>query len=175
METLKRLDHFREVFNSNDLAAVLELYHPQVRYEQVDDWVRHGKESVAEIEAWNVVVNCQIKFFAPRAYGEVATMQAQETSEWLRLAGITAVHYDSLRYTFQDGLIVDVRAELAQETWQAVGMAMSRILPWARANRTAQLERLMPGGEFLYSAESAAGWLELLRDWREQEAAGGGG
>jgi hypothetical protein len=173
VDTLKRLLHFQEVFNRHDLAAVLDLYHPEVRYEQVDDWVRHGREAVAEVEAWNRVVNCQLKFFAPVVRGETVTARAQETSEWLRLAGITAVHYDSLRYTFRDGLIVDVRAVLAQETWEAVARAMNRILPWARENHPEQLERLMPGGEFLYSAESAAGWLELLRALREDEPAAG--
>lgn len=67
---------------------------------------------------------------------------------------------------FSHGLIKEFKAEGSEESLEAFQEAWPAIFQWLSKERPKEMNELMPNGAFVYSAESAIGWLSLLNEWQ---------
>ncbi len=98
--------------------------------------------------------------------------RAAETNKWLTQAGLPPNVYSNVAFTIVGGKIKNLRAELSDSSATKINSVMEQLIPWAEKNEPGKLEKLMPGGGFSYSVESARISLELLKDWQREKHQG---
>lgn len=163
-----RLKAYQEALNSHDVDRVMSFYAEDIRFEVIGGHVKKGKENLRGWAEWDAAVNCHLTFTDLVVRGDTVTCKAIEQNDWYRLAGIEKVYYGSNTIIFRDELITKIKAELTEESARAIGEAFQSITEWASQERSQQLAELMPEGKIVYSAETAKGWLALLRERQEE-------
>lgn len=162
-----RVNAYAQAYNSHDVEKIMSFYSDDIRFEAVGFFVKEGKEDVQNLTEYDAAVNIHMTISNIKVRGDTATFTLIESNDWFRLAGIEELIYEPNRVVFQDGLIKEIRAEITPESAKTVGKAWQTIMQWASRERSEALAELMPGGKFMYTAESAQKWLKLLKDWRE--------
>lgn len=167
-EPAELLKAYENTFNNYDVNRVMDFYAEDIRFEVVGEFVKAGREEVRELAKWDDVLNCQLTFTDLVVSGDTVRCKAIERNDWLQLAGVEEAYYGANTIIFRGVLITSITAELTQESARAIGEAFQAITEWASKERSQALAELMPEGEFVYSEETAKGWLALLREWQEE-------
>jgi ketosteroid isomerase-like protein len=165
-EAEQRVRAYENAANDHDVDRVMSLYHQDIRFQAVGAFEKVGKGDLRKLAEYDSVVNTHLVFSDLAVSGDTVRCRVKERNDWLRLAGIEEVEYDEARIIFRDGLIAEITAKPSEEGAQAIGEVLGAIVRWASENRGEELAGSMPGGEFIYTAQSAGRWLSLLREWR---------
>jgi len=156
-----------QAYNSHDVEKLMSFYTDDIRFEVVGFFVKEGKEDIRKLTEYDAAVNVHMSISNIKVSGDTVTFTLIESNDWFRLAGVEELIYEPNRIVFHGGLIKEIKTEITPESAKAAGEAWQAIMQWASKERSEELADLMPGGEFIYSAESARKWLALLRQWRE--------
>jgi len=162
----ERVKAYEATYNAHDVEKLMSFYSDDIRFEIVGAWVKKGKTAVRELAEWDKATNMHMTISDIRVSGDSATFKLVETNDWWKLAGIGDVCYKPSVMIFHNGLISELRATMTQESLDAYAKAWPSIISWAKEHRKDELEELLPGGVFIYSAEAAKKWIDLLREWR---------
>ncbi len=130
---------------------------------------RTGRSLLAGKAQYDSALGTVTAFVVLRVKKDTVVTRAVETTRWLTQAGLPPNVYSKVAFTIVDGKIRNMRAELSDSSATRLNSVMEQLIPWAEKNEPGKLEKLMPGGAFTYSAESAEISLELLKDWQREE------
>jgi len=166
------LQAYEEAHNRHDVQGVMAMCTDDIRFEVVGVWVKVGKDNVRLLEEWDAAINGSLSLRDFEASDERVSCRAVERNDWFRLAGISEVEYTSCHFSFRQGFMAEMRGEMAAQSREAVSTALRSVMGWASRERGEVLARLMPGGEFVYGAETARVWLALLEEWRQSQSQG---
>lgn len=162
----QRVRDYEETYNTHDVERLMALYADDIRFEITDVWVKEGKKAVRELAEWDKATNMHMTISDIKVSGDTVTFNLVETNDWWRLAGIGEVHYVPCVMVFRNCLISELRATMIKESLDAYAKVWPSIMSWASEHRSEELAELLPGGEFIYSAEAARKWIVLLQEWR---------
>jgi hypothetical protein len=163
-----QVETYEQAHNRHDVEKVMSLYTNDISFEIVGSWKKSGKEQVMGLAEWDAVTNSKMIISDIEIHADTAFFRLKEGNDWFRLAGIEFMYYEPCRMVFYNGMIKEIIAEVTEESLKSFQEVWPPIFQWLSEKRNEELSGLMPGGEFVYSTESARKWLSLLREWREK-------
>ncbi len=166
----ERVRVYEQTYNSHDFDGIMSFYADDAEFNVVGAFNKTGVEQIRSITEWDTTVKVHMSISDIEVRGDTVTFKLVESNEWWRLAGIDEVTYFPCTMTFSDGLIKSIKAEATKESLAAINKVLPGIFDWVSKERSEEYAEVMPGGEFIYTAESAKKWLELLEDWRAATA-----
>ncbi len=164
----ERVKTYEQAYNSHDVEKIMSFYADDIKFEVVGFFVKEGKEEVRSLTEYDATVNIHMSISNIKINGDTATFTLIESNDWFRLAGVEELVYEPNRIVFRNGLITEIRAEITPESAKAASKAWQTMMQWASKEHSEALAELMPGGKFIYTAETAKKWLELLKEWRNK-------
>ncbi|KPK70680.1 hypothetical protein AMJ87_08550 [candidate division WOR_3 bacterium SM23_60] len=163
----ERMRIYVETYNTHDVDEIMTFYTDDVRFENVGVWVKTDKQEVRKITEWDATTHIVMKVSNVMVRGDTVTFSLLETNDWLKLAGIGEALYEPSRIVFKDGKIAIIQAKLTEESLNRWMPKWNSILAWATEHRPDRLAEVMPEGAFVFGADYARKWLELLEEWRQ--------
>lgn len=170
MTLIERVLAYQDAHNRHHLDLVLGMLTDDISFETVGVWVKVGKDNIRLLEEFDAGVDGSLVFHHLATDGTLVRATATERNDWFRVAGIGDVNYASIEFAFREHQICSIRAQMAPESAQAIADVLRSVVRWAAREQPEALDKLMPQGEFAYSADSAAAWVALLRTWRDAQA-----
>lgn len=158
---------FEKAYNSHDIERIVSFFADNIRFEVVGFFVKEGKKDVRELIEYDAAVNVHMIISDIKVNRNTVTFKLAESNDWFRLAGIEELIYEPNRIVFHDGLIKEIKSEITNESAVDMRKAWESVMEWALKERSQELEELLPGGKFIYNAESTEKWLVLLKEWKE--------
>jgi hypothetical protein len=159
-----------DAHNRHDIDTVLDLLDPEIVFVMRSGETRNGLEKMANLEAWDSVLESSLEVADPRVSGtSVVAGEIAEHNLWFDLSGIGPITYlPGTTYEVKDDRITTIRVS----GWKSDQVAvftdfMKGFVPWAEATYPGAVREAMPGGEFRYDEVSAQIWLELLVVWKD--------
>lgn len=165
----ERVKAYETTYNTHDVEKLMSFYADDVIFEIVGVWVRQGKQVVRDLAEWDKATNMRMTISNISVCGDTVTCKLVETNDWWKLAGMGEVHYEPCFMIFRKGLISEMRAKMVGSSVEAYRKVWPALYEWASENRGKELAELLPDGEFIYGAEPARKWLDLLREWRASQ------
>lgn len=165
----ERVRDYQAACNAHDIEKLMSFYSDDIRFEIVGVWVKQGRQAVRELAEWDKATSLRMEISDVSISRDTVTFKLVERNDWWTLAGIGAVCYEPCVIAFGNGLIVEVRATMTQESLDAYARVWPSIVAWAKQHRLEELKELLPDGRFIYGREPALKWLALLREWRSAE------
>lgn len=162
----ERVRAYEQAYNRHDFNGIMSFYADDAQFTVVGAFNKTGIEQIRTITEWDTTVKVHMSISNIAVQGDTVTFKLVESNEWWRLAGIDTVTYYPCTIIFSNGLIKSIKAEATKESLAAINKVLPGIFSWVAKVRSEEYAEVMPGGEFIYTAESAEKWLELLKDWR---------
>jgi hypothetical protein len=162
----ERVRAYEQTCNSHDFDGMMSFYAEDAQFKVVGAFDKIGIEEIRSITEWDTTVKVHMRISDITVNGDTVTFKLVESNEWWRLAGIHEVTYSPCTMIFSNGLIKLIKAEATNESLTAISKVLPGIFDWVSKERSEDFAEVMPGGEFIYTAESAKKWLELLKDRR---------
>jgi len=168
---LETVEAYLEAHNRHDVEAALDLLSPEIVYVMPDGEKRTGLEPMAELEAWDAVLESFLDVSELEVVGSsVVAGEMVEDNLWYRLSGIGPVTYlPGAIFEVENGRITSIHAaSWKPEHVVAFTNFIDEFAPWASVTFPRELSTVMPGGTFHYDGDTAKIWLELLVVWNEE-------
>jgi len=168
---LETVEAYLEAHNRHDVEAALDLLSPEIVYVMPDGEKRTGLEPMAELEAWDAVLESFLDVSELEVVGSsVVAGEMVEDNLWYRLSGIGPVTYlPGAIFEVENGRITSIHAaSWKPEHVVAFTNFIDEFAPWASVTFPRELSTAMPGGTFHYNGDTAQIWLELLVVWNEE-------
>ncbi len=166
-----RVRTIEQAFNINNIDNALSHYTDNVVFD-VDVLKGSGKQALRDGAEWDSVVNTRLAFSDVKINGDSVVCKCTDENDLSKMLGVSKGFYDPVTFVFNDGLIQNVKFERTSESRNASAAAFSPLIKWASGEKSTRLKELMPDGKIVLSAESANGWMELAREWREVQESG---
>lgn len=160
---------YQQAHNAQDVEGALAWLTPDVRWTMTGLWVRHGIEEMRALEAWDAALNGRIEYRDVKRLANGLSCQAEETNDWYLAVGIDKVVYEQIRFEMKDGKISQVRAKLAAQSERAIDKVVNQVSRWALKAAPAEVNAVLPRGNFNYGADQAGRWLALLQAWQNSQ------
>jgi hypothetical protein len=159
-----RVKAFEETYNRHDVEGVLAMFAENGVFEVPGSFTLRGRDDIRQIVEYDAAMNTQVSFGEYLVKDNVILCDMAETNDWLTAAGIKETQY-SVQLVFEKGLIQLFRAQAGAETKQAISEVVGPMTEWASKERPAELEQIMPAGNFVYNAQNGRLFLTMLKDW----------
>ena len=156
---------YQEAHNSGDVEKELSFFAEDVKYGVVGQWSIKGKEELRKLVELDAALNSHIVVTGLKADGDIVTCKIKEQNDWLKLAKIGALYYESSEFIFEEGLIKEVRLKFTQKSFKAMQEFQATFGRWASKNRSQELAEL----KALPVKENVGLRLRLLREWQEDK------
>jgi hypothetical protein len=160
----EQIKAYQEAHNSGDVEKKLSCCAEDARYEVEGLWDLEGKQDLRRLFESDAVLNSRIVLTDLKVEGNKITCKIEEESDWLKLAGIGVLNYESGQFTFEKGLIKEVRVKYTPASNQAVQEYAASFGNWASENRSQEFAELQRTG--LITKETVGLYLRLLREWQ---------
>ena len=157
---------YLEAHNAHDVERALSYFSPNIRFMMSGLWTREGLDELRALEAWDAALNSQLAFDDLKIRRGRMDCRGREANDWYQIVGIEQVDYDSIKFEFQDGKIIHIRAKMSPKSERAVDRAMNEVVGWALAAAPDEVKALVRRGKFLYGPEQAVRWMDLLKRWQ---------
>jgi len=156
---------YLQAHNNHDVDLALSYMSPDIRFGMAGIWVKEGIEDLRDLEAWDAVMNSQLRFDNLKSRSGRLECTGQETNDWYQLAGIPAITYDNIKFEFENGLIRHIRANMAHKSERMIDTAVNNVIRWALDTHPDEVGDIIPRGNFIHGHEQAVRWKALLADW----------
>jgi hypothetical protein len=164
-----RVEAFQKATNSHNAEKLLSFYADDVRFEIIGTaMVIEGKEKLRKPIEEMSVLNVHLTFTDIKVNGNTVTYKVKEQSDWLKAAGVDALHYEYNQITFENGLIKREIAKPTQESMKIMAEFRESFEKWASEKRGQEWAKLKSEG---ITKENVSKWLAIIREWRESKHA----
>jgi hypothetical protein len=147
-------------------STLASTYTDDIRFE-LGGIILEGKQALRGGAEWDSVVNTRLSFSDFKMIGDTVICKCTAEDDLLKLQGIEHEYFDPVTIVFDDNRIKYVNFQRTAESRRASSAASRPFNEWASKERSQELTNLMPNGKFVLSAESAKGWLALVKEWRK--------
>lgn len=151
--------------NVHDVESALDLMSDDITFALGDVWTRNGKDNMSQIEKWDSVLNSRLAFNIMVTRGDSVFCRVTEQNDWFKKAGVDKIEYSPVVVIAHQGLIHKFIATPPTDVGQHIEEVMRSLYTWSTETNDSTLHHLLPDGKFIYSAESASRWLDLLDRW----------
>lgn len=123
------------------------------------------KQESSESLGWDTGANGRADWEIVEHTDDSIVVEGTETNDFLELLEVPAIHFQSVYWFTEHGLITRQRY---RADWGDVRVqdAMEPAIEWAREHAPDQLKQAYPGGRMVYTEDAARRWVALLRRWR---------
>lgn len=156
---------YQEAHNSGDVEKELSFFAEDVKYGVVGQWSIEGKEKLRKLVEADAALNSHIVVTGLKVDGDIVTCKIKEQNDWLKLAKIGVLYYESSEFIFEEGLIKEVRLRFTEKSFKALQEFQATFGRWASKKRSQELAEL--GAPGMLVKENVGLLLRLLREWRE--------
>ncbi|MFH0882901.1 MAG: hypothetical protein V2A56_07935 [bacterium] len=160
------VDHFIQAHNAGDVDGQLALCTGEVVYTQEGVWERNGVEELRPLFLWDAELNSMLSVQDCTGDGDLVRCLVVETNDWLTLSGEDSVTCVAC-FQVTKSKIKGIHRVLTGPSAMKMQDRMDEILRWARENFPTDVDFIMPGGTWSYSAETARKWMAITAAWRE--------
>ncbi len=162
-----RIEKFEAAINSGNVSDVMLFYSDVVTVEVGGVSTPMDDVELRQLAEWDSIVHTHVHFTIKGVSRDTVTCIKTESNDWYRAFGIDTVYFDPWVFIFEDDLIRGMKSTLTQESTQRMAGAFREFYTWAYENRPRKLKELMPEGKPIYGPGSAKKWMELLKEWHE--------
>ena len=163
-----RVKALEAAYNSHNVNKTLSFYAEDARYEIVGSQVKEGKAELRKLFEEAAMLNERETFTVLKVSGNTVNCEAKRQNDWLEAAGIDA-YYESDEFTFEKGLVKEVRIQFTQESAKALRDFSTSFGKWVSEKRREDLLELRSEGETAMTEENVSKWLALALEWREEK------
>lgn len=156
------IEHAFDYSNIDNTLA--STYTDDIRFE-LGGIILEGKQALRGAAEWDSVVNTHLSFSDFRMIGDTVICKCTAEDDLLKLQGNEHEYFDPVTIVFDDNRIKYVNFRRTAESLRVSNASSRPFTEWASKKRSQDLAKLMPGGKFVLSAESARGWLALVKEW----------
>lgn len=165
LELDERVTAYQEAHNRGNVKKELSFFAEDVKFEVVGQRKMEGKALLRNFVESDATLNSHLIFTDVKVHNNKVTCKVTEKNDYYKLAGIDALNYEYREFTFENGLITEMRSQLTEESAKALQDFGTSFAEWAMENRRDKLVELRREG--VISKDNVGEWLELLRAWRE--------
>jgi hypothetical protein len=155
-------------YNKHDLNSRMALYADTAKFELVNGWLKTGKKSIGEYEAFMDAVESTISVSEVETKGDIIYCLLTEKDNLYNLLGINKLEYRT-RFTFRGGLITEIIYSLTPESGLLLRTASKPFTQWVSENHRADWDELINKTGFIYNKDTAGKWLDLARRWQKEK------
>jgi hypothetical protein len=159
---------YQDAVNRGRAGKVMTLFAQDAELELAPGFVLQGAEQLRAKTQYDSVVHARISLSGFETGGDTIFCRLEETSDWFNGIGVPTVHH-FVAFVVRDGLIRAISYRIAPESHEALHPAFYALAGWVAREHPDRLQRLMPDNHFVYSAQTASEWLDLIRLWREAQ------
>lgn len=156
---------YLQAHNDHDVDLALSTMSPEIRFGMAGIWVKEGTEEVSAMEKWDAAMNSQLTFENLKIRNGRLECVGRETNDWYQMSGIQEVHYEAIKFEFENGLIRHIRAQMAHKSERKIDQVVNDVIRWALDIYPDEVEEIIPRGNFIYGHEQALRWKALLEKW----------
>lgn len=160
--------------NRHDIEKELSFYADDARFESVGAWSKEGKAELRKILELDVLLNSRAEFTDFRVEGQTVICKATEHNDMMRLLGIASMSHEYAQFTFQKGLIREMRVKVSAESLRDEERQFGLFEKWASVNRPQELEAWKNTNPADINKDKITQWLSLLREWHKATEGVGG-
>ena len=156
--------------NQHNINKSLSYLSDDIRFELIGVWIKTGLSDLRELEIWDKSMNTALDFEIAKTIGDTIICIGTERNDWFSALDMEFVEYESVTFIFEKGKIREIIAKPDPTFTQRIIGKMQDVQAWTKENNDDTLRKLLPGGRFTYSKESAEMWLDLLQRWNESKS-----
>jgi hypothetical protein len=127
----EKIKAYQEVHNRGDVEKEMSFYTEDIKYEVVGQWKVTGKEKLQDRVEIDVFLNSHLIFTDIKSSKDKVTCKVEEQNDLLKVSGIDTLYYEFREFTFEDGLIKEVKTRVTQEGMDALRNAQTAFWRWA--------------------------------------------
>jgi hypothetical protein len=157
------IEHAFEYKNIDNTIAV--VYTDDVRFE-LGTISLEGKQAMRVAAGWDSVMNSHFSYSNFRMFGDTVICKCTEENDLDKLVGIEHGYFNPVTFVFNQDRVKYVKFQRTPESRRAYNAAWEPFTKWASKERAQDLALLMPAGKLVVSAQTAVGWLALVKEWR---------
>ena len=161
-------DDYIDAMERKDLDATLAFFSDDFVMETPEGEFRATREYIPMLLEWDFAADTRIEVREKRVSGDTVTVIVWETNPFLELTGmgpyLMRSHYvvSGRQFTRQTFELIEGHGEMRR--------AIKPVVRWAKIHDPEALEKVYPGGKFIYSGDAVRNWIALLRKWKAATA-----
>lgn len=161
----QRVSIIQQAFDYSNIDRTLAIaYTDDIRFE-IGTIILEGKQQMRAGAEWDSIVNTHLSFSDFRMNGDTVICKCTEENDLDKLLGVDHNYFDPVTFVFKGSRIKYVNFQRTAESRLAYNAAFGTFIQWASKERGQDLAELMPTGKFVVSAQTAKGWLVLVKEW----------
>lgn len=158
---------YESAFNSHDVDKLTSLFTDNAVIELSLINQIKGKSQIRGYAEYDSVLNSQISVSDIAENGGRAFFVLSKKNDLLKTLGINEAKY-SLIFKISSGKIENISGAATSETDVKLKTFQNTFMLWAARERLAELNKIMPNGKTVYSAENARKYLALVLEWKRE-------
>lgn len=162
----ERIQAYLESHNNGDVETEMSLFAENPKFEIVDQWSREGQEDLRALIETDAALHSHLTIKDIKVSKNKVTCGLEERNDWLKLAGVDPLHYKFREFTFEKGLIKEIRSKQVDEDIKALEKFRDDFGEWAFENRKEEMAVLRR--QSVITKDNIGKWLDLMREWREE-------
>ena len=167
-QTRNTIISYIDAHNEHNTVEELSHYHQEILFELKDTWTKSGIEEMRSLSIWDSVLNSNLQLEDIKISGDSAFCKIIENNDWFSAVGINDLIHDPTVFVIEDNKIKKIIAYPSRETGTKVHEVIGSIMQWSQKHQDSTIYELIPNGAFVYSAEAAHTWLDLIERWKSQ-------
>lgn len=152
--------------NTHDIDKALTYYDENVVFELKRVWKKEGLREMRSLEEWDAALNSNLKLESVTIKEDSVFCRIVENSDWLSSIGITDLINDPVVFVVSNGKIKQVIAYPSKEIGKKIEATIAAIYQWSQKTQDHTIDDLIQNGQFVYSADAAEKWLDLINRWK---------
>lgn len=156
---------YQEAHNIHDIEKELSLMAEDIKYIVVDEWAVEGKENVRNLVEIDAEVNSHLILTDIKVKKNKVNCKITERNDWLKLGRIDALYCELGQFTFEEGLIKEIRLKRSQESAKELREFQTIFFKWAGENRSDEMAKIK--GKKILDRDDVIMFVGMLRDWRK--------
>jgi limonene-1,2-epoxide hydrolase len=166
------VERFVQAHNAGDFEGQLALCTQDVVYTQEGVSECNGTDELRPFLLWDASLNSMMSIQDCTGDGDLVRCLVVETNDWLTLSGVDSVTCVAC-FQVTRSKIKGIHIVLTGPSAMKKQEKIDEILLWARENFPTDVDFVMPGGTWSYTAETARKWIALTSAWRERMGSAG--
>lgn len=160
------VQQFIDAHNSGAVSEQVVLLNDDAILTLEGIWTLQGVTAIQDFAAYDSTLHARFDVRELAGDGNLVRCLAVETNDWLTVAGVDSIT-EIVCFELEAKKISNIRVVLTGPSQSRMDNATKEMVAWAAENRDDLLNKVMPDGIRLFTAEAAAGWLQLWNEYSQ--------
>lgn len=150
-----------------DLDRALSYFTDDCTLRLSDTGLSFDREGIEGMLGWQFATGTRMMYDEIEWQGQTVTAVFRVTNDYYPIFGVKNRKY-RMTFTFEGDRIREQVVEAVPCGCKPLEELMSPFLEWAGRTHGEELERIYPGGRFVYEEDAGRSWMSLLEQWRAE-------